>query len=144
MKRKQVWQYWCDHCGKHNLSAASIAQHEKHCTANPNRSCRMCAAMGLQQKTLSDLVSCIDTSKEHEGLDDLRAAANSCPACMLAAIRQSGANWPGYALQANYPLMCIPNADSLPAFDFKLECQPWRDTLDKRRCEYCGRLECGH
>lgn len=26
MTRRQVWQYWCGFCGKHNLSAASIAQ----------------------------------------------------------------------------------------------------------------------
>lgn len=74
MTRRQVWQYWCDHCGKHNLSAASIAKHEKHCTKNPARVCRMCKASGGEQLSIEELSACIDISLPDEGLQWLRDA----------------------------------------------------------------------
>jgi len=32
--------YYCDFCKKHSLR--SLVVHEKHCTANPDRECRLC------------------------------------------------------------------------------------------------------
>lgn len=42
MRMKLVKRYWCDHCNKAGLSSRSMITHEKHCTLNPNRSCRVC------------------------------------------------------------------------------------------------------
>ena len=61
-------------------SANGIRNHERHCTMNPNRQCRMC---GGSQKPITEL-----TDASLSGLDALRKAANGCPACILAGIRQ--------------------------------------------------------
>lgn len=87
--KRQVWQYRCDFCAKRNLSAGAIAKHEKHCTANPNRICRMCAAIKKEQKALDALIACLSLAKPDYGIAELRELAEECPACILAAIRQS-------------------------------------------------------
>ncbi len=133
MTRKQVWQYWCEHCGKHNLSAASIAQHEKHCTRNPARVCRMCIASEGEQLSIRELTKCIDISLPDEGLSMLRTVSGHCPACMLAALLQCGAHRPGFTLM--YPPMfrglCIGNLPD--GFDFKAERKSWWDEFNEAR-----------
>ena len=42
MKEKIKKVYYCDFCGKHRLTSNSMLLHEKHCTLNPNRVCRVC------------------------------------------------------------------------------------------------------
>lgn len=42
MRTKKVNRYWCDFCNKAGLQAGAMAKHEKHCTLNPDRSCRVC------------------------------------------------------------------------------------------------------
>jgi len=42
MKVKLKDVYYCDYCGKHTLTKLSMANHESHCTLNPNRICRVC------------------------------------------------------------------------------------------------------
>lgn len=136
MTRRQVWQYWCEHCGKHNLSAASIAQHEKHCTKNPARICRMCKASGGEQLPIEELAKCIDISLPDEGLSMLRTVSGHCPACMLAALLQCGAYRPGYTLMtAGY----VRGMLELPEpFDFKAECKAWWDEFNNERAERDG------
>lgn len=34
--------YYCDFCKKSNRSASAMSKHEKHCTLNPKRECRLC------------------------------------------------------------------------------------------------------
>lgn len=137
MRKKRVWQYWCDHCGKHNLSAASIAQHEKYCTKNPARVCRMCKASGGEQLPIKELAECIDISLPDEGLDRLRHASGNCPACMLAALLQCGAHKPGYTLM--YTDMCRTLFLNLPeGFDFKAECKSWWEEINTARAEEYG------
>jgi hypothetical protein len=89
--KKQVWQYRCDFCTKRNLSAGSIAKHEKHCTMNPARICRMCVAGGIgdEQKPISALTACLSLDKADYGIEELKDLAQQCPACVLAGIRQS-------------------------------------------------------
>lgn len=94
MTRRQVWQYRCEFCGKRNLSAGHMAAHEKTCTANPDRTCRMHKHCEGEQRPVSELIAVI---RAHlSGTDgamattELRKVACGCPACMLAAIRQSG------------------------------------------------------
>jgi len=42
MRKVQRWRYYCDHCTKAGQSGYHMANHEKHCTLNPLRECRMC------------------------------------------------------------------------------------------------------
>ena len=74
-----------------------MEKHEKHCTANPKRSCRMCvSANGSNGHDLQDLLAALENdvaeykcgSGELCGVKHLREAAEYCPACMLAAIRK--------------------------------------------------------
>ena len=92
MKRKQVWRFYCEFCGKGSCSGGGMAIHEKHCTMNPNRECRFCKAgsdWGMEQLPIADLIATLGDGRK-EGMDRLREAATNCPACILAGIRQSG------------------------------------------------------
>ena len=135
MTRKQVCQYRCDFCKKRNLSAASITKHEKHCTKNPERNCRMCTASGGQQEPIEDLIACIDISLPDEGLSRLRDLAGNCPACILAALLQCGAYRPGFTLM--YPPALREMAiGSLPdGFDFKSAAKEWLEEVKEERRE---------
>lgn len=68
MKRRQVWQYQCDFCGRKKLSASGTAKHEKHCTMNPNRICRVCKMVAdgrpadFAQRPLAELVAMLPDS----------------------------------------------------------------------------------
>jgi hypothetical protein len=42
MKTKKVNRYYCDFCNRGGCSAAHMKKHERHCTANPERECRVC------------------------------------------------------------------------------------------------------
>jgi hypothetical protein len=95
MKKKKVWRYYCDHCGKGGCSAGHMKQHEAGCTKNPTRVCRMCEAAEQEQPPITDLIAAarLDASAEDDGFckcDNLRAAAHGCPACMLAGARLCG------------------------------------------------------
>lgn len=49
----------------------------------------MCAATKKEQKPIGDLVACLNLEKEDYGIAALCERAEECPACILAAIRQS-------------------------------------------------------
>src|SRR4030043_432696 len=100
MKRKQVWRYYCDFCKKKTLSAGAMTIHEKHCTMNPNRDCRMCNYNGNSgSRPMNELLTLLphDLNYEKEAYEDrinaslpeLREATNNCPACIMAALRQA-------------------------------------------------------
>ena len=92
MIRKRVWRYYCEHCGKGGCSGGHIRRHEESCTANPARICRFHETRDERQPEMAELIA---TVREHgddaKGLmDALRDVADNCPACILAALRQSG------------------------------------------------------
>ena len=106
MTKRKVWRYRCGFCKRSNCCGAAIATHERGCTANPERVCRMCAHADYQQKPIATLVGVLRAHVEDEdwpkALGELRQSAHGCPACILAAIRQSGLQmtaedppWPG-------------------------------------------------
>ena len=109
MKSKRVWRYYCEFCGKANCSKPSIEQHEKHCTMNPNRHCRMCEITHRVQVPIeemkavlpagpdpSDPEGCSQPQHLDTSIKKLREITGNCPACMLAALRQNGlAGWWG-------------------------------------------------
>ena len=85
MRKKRVWRYYCDHCNKGRCTAKSIADHEPYCTKNSERECRMCALWGeWKQQSMATLKAALQV-----GIDELLKVSRGCPACMLAAIRQS-------------------------------------------------------
>lgn len=104
MTRKRVWRYKCDFCKKSGCSSGHLKRHEMSCTANPNRVCKMCNFLGNEQSPLTELIA-IASAKGDCWMDKLRSAANECPACMLATLRQSNPT------------------DELYTFDFKAEMQ---------------------
>ena len=126
MTKKQVWRYWCDFCKKGSLSGGHMASHEKHCTANPNRICRLCLRTGLTQRPIAELMACLNTKKENGGLADLRELTENCPICILAAIRQSGiCKWDGDPENPAYTI----------TFDFKMELASWWSEENNAKAE---------
>ena len=107
MKRLKKWRYYCDYCKKSGCSGGHIKRHEESCTMNPNRVCGMCKQTDEEQPKMADMIKALDVAvinegqdnhgfdfctikNEKEALEALRKAANNCPACILAALRQHG------------------------------------------------------
>ncbi len=119
MKKVKKWRYYCDFCKKAGTYGPPMAKHEKNCTMNPGRGCGMCdrldnsfpepietlmaplkelEALRLKQTkttTIGDLEiegspRLVDETKA--AIDKLRKLSGHCPACMLAAVRQSKAD----------------------------------------------------
>ncbi len=84
MRKEKRWVYYCDFCKKSNRSGGSMKTHEKHCCGNPDRECRMCSNMERVQKSSAELVELIETKT----FDEVKAAVEGCPPCMLAALLQ--------------------------------------------------------
>lgn len=87
MTKKQVWQYKCDFCGKKNYSGGHMRDHEKHCTANPDRICRFHKHCENQvQPPMPEIIKAL----REVGLDAAKEVTSDCPVCILAGLRQSG------------------------------------------------------
>ncbi len=109
MITKKVNRYYCEYCKKAGCNKFYMERHEKHCTANPNRKCRMCAYAELEQTKITDEIlsiipdpnihagkaeywdgeemSDIYEKMLHEAMDKISPMINGCPACMLSVIR---------------------------------------------------------
>ena len=102
VKKKNV--YYCEYCKKKGLRSLKI--HEKHCTANPNRECRLCDNENIKpiiekyQKYFYlrelnkpavadwDSYAIIPVFKKKFTLRDLVNELDyTCPNCILALIR---------------------------------------------------------
>lgn len=120
MRTRKVNRYYCEYCKKSGGSASHMVRHEKHCTLNPNRWCRVCELIEGYRRPLEELIAVLpdiiekpdgfgSVTVECEGLKEavkeLRDLADGCPACMMAALRQKG----------------IPVPMARPEFDFKAE-----------------------
>ena len=107
MKRIKRWRYYCEFCKKAGGSGGHIARHEKSCTMNPNRVCGVCGMLEEDQKPISQLLAVLPDGErfiqeERDGfisygtlekeaekcMPKLRELTN-CPACIMAALRQS-------------------------------------------------------
>lgn len=136
MKTVKKNVYYCEHCKKHGLSASSMSRHEASCTANPNRRCRMCQITGEAQQPTEVLKACVAQlaldwgdwdvdmvylDKRHKdsvtAMESLRSASNNCPACIAAALRQSGIPW------------------SVVGFDLQKECASFWDDVNAAKEE---------
>ena len=121
MTKKLKWCYYCEFCKKSNCSGGAISKHEKFCTMNPDRGCRMCkhpikplSLIGLLpnpkqflkiEKDYNNYEGWKDTYKEP--LENIKEECNYCPACTLAVLRQS-----------KVPLYML-------YFDYKKEVEEW-------------------
>ncbi len=116
MKTKKVTRYECEFCRKRGYSAGHMRKHERRCTMNPDRECGMCQfAEGRrigndaeESARLARLVAMAPDPRKYEietynitawpGLKEALAeaipkihdAADNCPVCVLAALRQAG------------------------------------------------------
>ena len=63
-----------------------MKKHEAGCTMNPNRVCGMCRVAGIEQQPIQELINALG---DGTNLSKLRDLSENCPACILAAIRQS-------------------------------------------------------
>ena len=93
MKTKMRPRYYCDHCPKGTGSASFMRRHERGCTANPARVCGFCGRNGDVQDLATILVTpqlAVSLNPWEGRMVALREATDNCPACILAAIRQSG------------------------------------------------------
>lgn len=117
--------HYCDFCRKHGMSMPAMAKHEAHCTMNPNRSCRW-KFYGREHKPLPTrlLVADLHTRSplSEDDIEWLRGMVSGCPACMLAALRQSG-------LQYHF----TPNHHHAVLWDYGKEVERFRD--EERRAD---------
>ncbi len=106
MKTKRKIVYYCDFCKKRALR--SLAQHEKYCTGNPDRECRLCENQSIREiieKYKGYFSVSEEIHTEHEWneakpifkknftLEDIINELDyRCPNCILAIIRALGLN----------------------------------------------------
>jgi hypothetical protein len=85
-----------------------MAKHEKHCTANPDRECKMCGCKGAYKEAIEQLrkrynIVEVKDSPDFDSLkvewtglpvtlEEILNITDGCPACALSIIRLSGMN----------------------------------------------------
>lgn len=89
MRQKLVKRYYCDHCNKGGLVRRAMERHEVICIKNPARQCPVCCGLPSGEcspppHTVSELIAAFDRG----GLKELSQMAESCPACIIAALSQ--------------------------------------------------------
>lgn len=120
--RKDV--YYCDFCKKKSLR--NLTEHEKHCTGNPDRECRICGREESLRPLIEKFKSQIsfremkrkypdgeEYSKfedvKYPKIEDIELAVETdygfCPACKLAIIRGIG------ILNMHLPIEWLNNYD---------------------------------
>ena len=109
MKKVKRWRYYCDHCKKSGGSGFHMKKHEGGCTKNPNRTCGFCDVSGGFEADPKELLLIVkkgvneiekqlfDSLAMNNNIDkvskrvveELLDKTEGCPACTLAAIRQT-------------------------------------------------------
>ncbi len=102
MKIKVRNVYYCDFCKKHSLRP--LTEHEKHCTANPNRICRLCGRTNYEklitkykdenilpirktEEMGESYYSGEEAAKFNKKIIELYDETDNCPICTLTVIR---------------------------------------------------------
>lgn len=119
-------RYGCDHCKKIGGSKRHMAKHEAGCTNNPNRVCRLheFAAPGEDAPDVQTLLDALAAG----GWPKLVEVSHNCPACKLAALRQSLE--PPEPGEGAAPMV----GDGRDEFDFRAEVAAvWADHNDVER-----------
>ena len=84
MKSKRVIRYYCDFCKRGSFRKPDMEKHERGCALNPERICGLCARMGESTRTPDEMLDALGDG----GLEALSRLVESCPACMLSAVRR--------------------------------------------------------
>ena len=84
MRTKFVKRYFCDHCSKGLSRKPAMERHEESCIRNPQRYCGLCNDQPTDALPTIELIKHLEAG----GLEQLRKAADGCPACILAALVQ--------------------------------------------------------
>ena len=96
MRKVKRWRYYCDFCKKAGGSGGHIATHEKHCTKNPDRDCRLeCDTIDLPdliEKYRKQLITKVDSLGfvdvvEMPDIKDIKNDTGNCPNCTLTILR---------------------------------------------------------
>ncbi len=142
MKKVMRWRYYCEFCKKSGGSRYHIENHEKHCTMNPNRVCGMCGRCGdldeliailpsadqcREARTLDEIVESPESCTEiaiNKIMPQLRTAADDCPACILATLRQAKT------------ILIDIYVPAISSFNFTEECKEWWKDHDVDRHDY--------
>lgn len=126
--------YYCDFCKKRGLRSLKV--HEKHCTANPDRVCRLCDNISVKRiiekyKTYFKIIEKdMDTFGETLGikyskdftLEDIKNELDYyCPNCILTIIRCVGLNRWYFGKKFK--------------FDYQQELNEWWRAANKERSE---------
>lgn len=104
MRTRTVKRHYCDYCKKAMSQRPAMERHERVCTMNPNRHCDICETSCLDGTELAELIAVLPQEPDIKSqtwndeidaaitaaIPTLRNKADGCPACMLAALRQSG------------------------------------------------------
>lgn len=98
MKVKKKCVYYCDFCSKKSLRSLKI--HEKHCTANPDRECRLCDNKSIKPIIekyrgyfhVHEMTYDVAFKKKFTLKDIINELDYRCPNCILAIIRCLGLN----------------------------------------------------
>lgn len=124
------WRYYCDHCKKAGGSAGHLAKHERGCTNNPERVCGVCHRSGNgPSKPVVELVAALGIG-DAAGMAALRSVCDNCPACILAAIRQSKTLDHTPMEMSELPLAVSPGWYE---FDFKAELAAFWQEINEER-----------
>ena len=104
MRSKMMRRYYCEFCGKGGMSSHHMVKHEKHCTMNPDRKCRMCAFIDNASPNTREFIARVPVPEYDKEVGsflwvlinraEIAAAiskilVDSCPACSLAVLRQT-------------------------------------------------------
>ena len=99
--------YYCDFCGKKSLR--SLKSHEEHCTANPDRRCRLCEDALELRPIINNLKSKISIEGIDENIKVISAPTlddilkiTVCPNCVLTILRCTGLNRYYFGIKYDY------------------------------------------
>lgn len=114
MKTRQVKRHYCEFCGKGMFQIPAMQKHERHCTGNIERACRMCETecpeyskiihLAIDQISTTGIAEAMESGEYENVLKFIREQVCECPACILTVIRIG-------------QLPC--------AFDYKAEAEDW-------------------
>ena len=93
--------YYCEFCKKHSLR--SLAEHEKSCTLNPDRHCKLCDIAGFFDGKLVDeainkifLLSFEQNTIGYKNIkiselqfNEITGGMDGCPACLASVVRRA-------------------------------------------------------
>lgn len=118
VKTKKV--YYCEFCKKRSLRKDSMEKHEKYCTLNPDRICRLCGELDIKPL----IEKCKSLPITENTVSEILDECDCCPNCTLAVLR------------------CIDafNENNIHIkFDYRKELQIWWDAKNEEgRDEYYG------